>query len=113
MKYRIYTFLVCAAALIRNVSAEQAFEEMVAMPDGVKLYTYGVRPAQGVKCPIVIQRNPYQKTARVDLKAYLQSQKANLKRGYAYIMQHCRGTGVCDGVWVPYEPERSDGLAFL
>jgi predicted acyl esterase len=113
MKYRSYAFFICSFALVLSASAEQAFEEMVAMSDGVRLYTYGVRPKQGVKCPIVIQRNPYQKNVKVDLKAYLQSQKANLKRGYAYIMQHCRGTGVSEGEWVPYEPERSDGLAFL
>lgn len=88
MKYRSYAFFICSFALVLSASAEQAFEEMVAMSDGVRLYTYGVRPKQGVKCPIVIQRNPYLKNAKVDLKAYLQSQKANLKRGYAYIMQH-------------------------
>ena len=113
MKFSICTFLICAFASIQSISAEQAFEEMVAMPDGVRLYTYGVRPAQGVKCPIVIQRNPYMKNAKIDLNAYLKSQRANLKRGYAYIMQHCRGTGVSEGEWVPYEQERTDGLAFL
>ena len=69
MKFSICTFLICAFASIQSISAEHAFEEMVAMPDGVRLYTYGVRPAQGVKCPIVIQRNPYMKNAKIDLNA--------------------------------------------
>lgn len=107
------SLMACATVAIWSVRAEQAFEEMVPMPDGVKLYTYGVRPAEGVKCPIVIVRNPYDKCQNVDLKAYLKSQMPNLKRGYAYIQQHCRGTGMSEGDWIPYESERADGLAFL
>ena len=106
-------FVACAAMAVLTSSADEAFEEMVAMPDGVKLYTVGVRPDEGVKCPIVVQRNPYLKPCKADLEAFLKSQKANLKRGYAFVMQHCRGTGMSEGDWIPYETERADGLAFL
>ena len=90
-----------------------AFSEMVEMPDGVRLYTYGSRPADGVKCPIVVQRNPYVKEQPVDLAQFARGQQTTLKRGYARVVQHCRGAGLSEGVRVPYENERTDGLALL
>lgn len=83
------------------------------MADGTRLYTYGARPPEGVKCPIVILRNPYVPEERPDLAAFAESQAGNLARGYAYVIQHCRGCGLSDGDWIPYEYERSDGLAML
>ena len=91
----------------------RVFEEMLTMPDGVKLYTYGVEPAAGTKCPIVIMRNPYVKANPIDRDAFLRSQASNLARGYAYVIQHCRGCGLSEGEWDPYENERADGLALL
>ena len=109
--------IVCLAfACIAAMAAEpppDTFEEMVPMPDGVKLYTYGVRPAPGTKCPIVIMRNPYVKEKPVDLAAFARERKDSLARGYAYLVQHCRGCGMNEGDWIPYESERADGLALL
>ena len=89
------------------------FEEMVPMKDGKKLYTYGVLPPEGVKCAIVFARSPYVKETRVDMAAYAKSQAGALKRGYAYVQQHVRGTGMSEGDWVPYVTERDDCLATL
>ena len=61
------------------------FEEVMTTADSVRLYTYGVRPAEGKKCAIVIQRNPYVKDMPVDLDAFAKSQEGHLARGYAYI----------------------------
>ena len=112
-----YRILLLSALAVLGVVAEQTvpetFEEMVPMPDGVKLYTYGVRPAPGVKCPIVIMRNPYVPEKRVDLATFARAQTGNLARGYAYVIQHCRGCGMSEGDWIPYESERADGLALL
>lgn len=107
--------ILCGIILAAAVFAARGgtFEEMVPMPDGVRLYTYGVKPAEGVKCPIVIQRNPYVTEKKVDLAAFEKSQTGNLARGYAYLVQHCRGCGMSEGEWVPYESERADGLALL
>ena len=106
--------LMLAMALTACVKlAAGTFEEMVPMPDGTKLYTYGMRPEEGVKCAIVIKRNPYVKEERVDLAAFEKSQSANFARGYAYLVQHCRGCGMSEGDWIPYESERIDGLALL
>ena len=89
------------------------FEEMVPMKDGVRLYTYGALPPEGETRGIVFRRNPYVQEKPVDMLAYALSQRDVLKRGYAYVEQHVRGTGMSEGAWVPYEDERDDGLAML
>ena len=116
-------FAFCAALHIKAEIAVHAveenggilrwFEEMVPMRDGVKLYTYGILPPEGTKCGIVLVRDPYVKEQRVDVCAYARSQQRTLMRGYAYIHQHVRGTGMSEGAMVPYVNEREDGLAFL
>ena len=89
------------------------FEEMMPALDGVKLYTYGVAPKEGVKCPIVIQRDPYVKEQRIDGPAFAYERIGALARGYAYVVQHVRGAGMSEGRRIPYEHEREDGLALL
>ena len=89
------------------------FEEMVPMKDGTRLYTYGALPPEGETRGIVLMRNPYVQERPVDMPAYAYSQRATLARGYAYVQQHVRGTGMSEGDWVPYESERDDGLATL
>ena len=88
--YRLLLVSALVAATVCAQTAPETFEEMVPMPDGVRLYTFGVRPAPGVKCPIVIRRTPYVQEKRVDLAAFARSQAGNLARGYAYVIQHCR-----------------------
>lgn len=89
------------------------FEEMVPMRDGVKLYTYGILPPEGEKCGIIVVRNSYAGEYKVDMRTYARKQIGNLKRGYAYVYQHVRGTGMSEGDWIPYLNEREDGLFFL
>ena len=89
------------------------FEEMVSMRDGTRLYTYGVLPPEGGKCGIVLKRNPYVEEKPVDVQSWAAGQRGALVRGYAYVMQHVRGTGMSEGAWIPYEDEREDGLATL
>ena len=111
MKAIIITVFVAALAALR--ADAEVFEEMVPMPDGTRIYTYGVRPDDGSKCAIVLKRTPYVAEKRPDLEDFAKSQASNLKRGYAYVVQHCRGCGMSEGDWVPYESERADGLATL
>ena len=89
------------------------FEAMVPMSDGVRIYTYGVFPPNRVKCPIVIQRTPYVPEERPNFADFAKAQTKAVSRGYAYIVQHCRGCGMSEGAWIPYESERADGLALL
>ena len=98
---------------VRNGVTLRWFEEMVPMKDGVRLYTYGVLPPEGEKCAIVFQRSPYVKEEPVDMPAFARNQQKALARGYAYVFQHVRGTGMSEGDWVPYVAERADGLSTL
>lgn len=91
----------------------RCFEEMVPMADGVQIYTYGTAPAPGAKCPIIVVRNPYVAENPVDLSSFAVEQSPVFKRGYACVFQHCRGCGMSQGDWIPYEHERADGLALL
>ena len=113
MKNALACLVFASIAAMAAEPPPDTFEEMVPMPDGVKLYTYGIRPAPGTKCPIVIMRNPYVPEKPVDLAAFARKQSGNLARGYAYLVQHCRGCGMSEGDWIPYESERADGLALL
>ena len=102
------------AALIHPVSVEvRWFEEMVPMRDGTRLYTYGALPPDGETRGIVLMRSPYMEEKPVDMPVWAASQREALARGYAYVMQHVRGTGMSEGAWTPYEDEREDGLFML
>ena len=89
------------------------FETFMPADDGVKLYTVGVAPSSGGKFPVVIFRNPYVKEVRIDVAEWAARQRRYIERGYACVFQHCRGCGMSEGDWVPYESERADGLALL
>ena len=105
--------MVSEVPVSENTDGFSVFEAMVPMPDGVRIYTYGARPANGVKCAIVLQRTPYVPETRPDFAAFAKWQTETVPRGYAYIIQHCRGCGMSEGDWIPYENEREDGLALL
>ena len=104
---------VAVQTVVTNGVEVRWFEDRMPAPDGVKLYTYGSVPKEGVKCPIVIVRNPYVKEERIDGPAFARGQIGALRRGYAYVIQHVRGSGVSEGRRIPYEHERGDGLALL
>ena len=90
------------------------FETMMRTADGVELYTYGVVPTNGVKCPVVIVRTPYD-GSRLDKGAAKWAAGAgdSIRRGYARVVQQCRGSSRSTGVRVPYVDERRDSLAML
>ena len=69
-------------------------EEFATMPDGVRLYTRYAVPKGVEKCPVVYMRTPYEKThggAPHDIEEY--KNNTFIKRGYAVLLQHCRGRG--------------------
>ena len=80
------------------------YEFYMQMEDGVELYTAILLPEKGAKCPVIITRSPYEK-----------KQSANLTEEgpYGKILQHCRGTGLSQGVCQAYRNERKDGLELL
>ncbi len=88
-------------------------ETLVPMSDGVRLYTRYALPKGVEKCPIVYIRTPYERSHNGEahnVEEYLNDQF--IKRGYAVLLQHCRGRGDSEGECVPYK-EREDGLTTL
>lgn len=84
------------------------------MADGVRLYTRYAVPKGSASVPIVFMRTPYEGSR--DGKPYSASEYDNnlfIKRGYAVVLQHCRGRGDSEGECIPYKNEREDGLASL
>ncbi|MBQ7650577.1 MAG: CocE/NonD family hydrolase [Victivallales bacterium] len=86
------------------------YERRVAMRDNVELYTVVVLPGEGKgRYPTIVCRTPY-----ASLTGNLEHFRTQHECfGYAYVYQHCRGTGMSQGVCVPYVNERNDGLDLL
>lgn len=85
-------------------------EAYVPMRDGAKLYTMVQLPAPTGKFPVIVSRGPYNNTgAQTDWEKL---KKADL-HGYAWISQHCRGTGKSEGKFIHYANETNDGLDLL
>ena len=84
------------------------------MSDGACLYTRVVLPFAG-KCPTVFMRTPYEKETTVTEEIVARYERNNLiRRGYAIVLQHCRGRNGSTGVCIPYsDEERRDGLETL
>lgn len=90
-------------------------EEYFVMSDNIGLYTRTEVPKGKDKYPIVFVRSPYDNNhsgipydiEKCDTNIFLQ-------HGYAVVHQHCRGTGVSEGICIPYsEAERTDALETL
>lgn len=84
------------------------------MSDGIRLYTRVVLPGEG-RYPTVFMRTPYEKETTVTEEIVKRYEKSDLiRRGYAVVLQHCRGRNGSEGVCVPYaDAERLDGLQTL
>lgn len=94
-----------------------ATDDLFKMSDGVLLYTrYAVPKGKG-KCPVVYIRTPYEHSynRHYDISKYAEDELAMsfITRGYAVLIQHCRGKGDSEGVCIPYENEEKDGLETL
>ena len=83
-------------------------KHFVEMPDGVRLFTLVQRPPVKGRVPVIFMRGPYEKKT-LDEEAL---RSADLK-GCAIITQHCRGTALSEGDFIPFKDERRDGLATL
>ena len=94
-------------------------EEYFVMSDNIGLYTRTVIPKGKDKYPIVFIRNPYDYNHSgipYDIGKCDTADGFNvfLEHGYAVVYQHCRGTGISEGICIPYSAEeRNDGLETL
>lgn len=89
------------------------FEFRMPADDGVELYTYGVVPTNGVKCPVILMRTPYDAKAFKGVEDWAKHAGENILRGYARVVQQCRGSALSGGVRIPYVDERRDSLAAI
>ncbi len=76
---------------------------MVPMDDGVKLATDVYLPEGTGPFPVIVERTPY---GRGDDEGFRYTE-----RGYAFVIQSCRGRANSEGEWEPFVNERADGLA--
>ena len=100
--------------IIQDSEYATVTEILVPTHDGVGIYTRIAVPKGKNKCPIVFDRTPYAETL-LGRPYDINKLKDNLfiKRGYAIVTQHCRGTANSEGEMHPYENERADGLLAL
>lgn len=84
--------------------------------DNEDFFTVILLPSNAGKFPTVIMRSPYvhalcNKTETEIVEQYLLTYRKWIERGYAVVVQHCRGQGKSSGAFIPYIHEREDGLA--
>ncbi|MBR7092887.1 MAG: CocE/NonD family hydrolase [Clostridia bacterium] len=92
----------------------RVYDLMLPMPDGVWLYTRVLLPGEG-RYPTVFQRTTYDAQAAVTPETVRAAENNPfIRRGYAVVQQHCRGSFGSEGACIPYAPEeRRDGLDTL
>ncbi|MBQ9099140.1 MAG: CocE/NonD family hydrolase [Clostridia bacterium] len=89
----------------------------VYMPcKGAQLFTAVLLPDEKGSFPTVIVRTPYvDATEQMEEQEICQQYRAShapwLSRGYAVVLQHCRGRGKSSGDCIPYINERDDTQA--
>lgn len=88
---------------------ENQIIEFVPMRDGAKLHTIVTLPQEGGLWPVILCRSPYP----FMLADLLEQAKFWAERGYAFVLQECRGRGRSEGEWVPFVHETEDGLDTL
>lgn len=80
------------------------------MPDGISLDSVVYMPAGDAAWPVILQRCPY---GPVDFPETDTVGEIFAKRGYAYCIVRCRGTGRSEGRINAFEQETDDGLAVI
>ncbi len=84
--------------------------------ENAELFTLVSIPNEQGKFPTFIMRSPYMdKYENVEeneiLAEFKKEQEIWAEKGWAVVLQHCRGRGKSSGEFIPYIHERADGLA--
>ena len=92
---------------------EYTYSYEYVISKGTRLFTAVLLPDEKNKFPSVIIRTPYVDTLEELGEEEICLRYANeyskwLERGYAVVIQHCRGRGKSDGDCIPYINERDD-----
>ena len=102
---------VLAELPLPDVAGEGEMEEiMLPSEDRVKLKTWFFFPKnmEGPYATIAVRSCYVEQAEILKLRA-----KAFNKKGFAFAVQWCRGTGGSEGEWIPNINERMDGLSFM
>lgn len=75
----------------------------MTLSDGVRLATDLYLPSDTSPVPALLMRTPYGKEGGSVAGRYFSS------RGYAFVVQDCRGSGASEGTFYPYRSEGKDG----
>jgi putative CocE/NonD family hydrolase len=89
-----------------NIHVEQ--DVPTEMRDGTILFADVYRPAGEGRHPVLLQRTPYNKQLLGLAPLHVDLWKA-VRRGYAVVIQDCRGRYTSDGEFNPFHQEISDG----
>ena len=104
---------ICTFAFFSGLAGNIVQEHMVKTHDGTELYTLTAVAQKNKKYPVIIQRNPYYLNTPKDLAFRKKSLKKRNLEGFAYVIQHCQGTGKSGGDFIPYVNEAADGMDLL
>ncbi|MCL5104837.1 MAG: CocE/NonD family hydrolase [Armatimonadetes bacterium] len=103
--------LLLAAVVVVVVSgvslATQPTTTLVPMRDGVKLATDVYLPGDGCAYPVILVRTPYDKNKKAPIGL------DGARRGYAMVIQDCRGRFASQGKDIPFETDIADGFDTL
>lgn len=84
-------------------------ELFLEMEDGVRLRTWITKPDRGSRFPVILIRTCYTgQIPELEVKA-----EEFARRGFACVVQWCRGINGSGGEWVPNIYDRSDGLCTM
>lgn len=84
--------------------------EEIRFRDGTVTYGDVYRPLDSEKVPTIVVRTPYDKEAPLTGSAAMGGQYLKIaERGYAVVVQNCRGRFSSAGEWYPFADETNDG----
>ncbi len=115
MKYlsNLWRAFVLAVLFSRATTSAYSQEEtftfqknvMISMSDGTELAANIFLPKEGKLFPTILMRTPYGKGSKTNGQG-----KAYASRGYAVVIQDCRGRGDSKGIWDPFRYDADDGF---
>jgi putative CocE/NonD family hydrolase len=84
-------------------------DRSVEMVDGVSLATDVYRPDDDAEHPVLVHRNPYDKSNAKSVGGLVFNPLDAVEEGFVVVVQDVRGRFGSDGEWEPFEHEREDG----
>lgn len=102
----VSVILLLVAGLRPSVSQQPSvrrIDEMVPMRDGVRLATTIFLPDGEGRWPVILMRTPYGKDVFATAASFW------TRRGYAFVVQDCRGRFKSEGQYRPFLDDHTDG----